>query len=67
MMDFTNFAAVELYHAAEAERKLERDQRKWQRAWRELQRSDIRHAVLTLPGDVAALVESKDRNGVSGY
>ena len=40
-MDFVNFAAVEFVGAIEAQRAFERGQRKWLRAWRQLERTGM--------------------------
>ena len=39
-MVFTDFAALEMYHAVEAEHRQDRDERKWLRIWREFRRAD---------------------------
>lgn len=39
-MDLVNFAPVEFVGAIEAQRAFERDQRKWLRAWRALERAE---------------------------
>lgn len=55
-MDFVNFATVEFVGAIEAQRKYERDQRKWLRAWRKLERSQAKPSVVQ-PGRIAPAPE----------
>lgn len=40
MMDFTGFAALEMYHAVLAEQRQDRQERKWPRLWRDLRRGE---------------------------
>lgn len=59
-MDFVNAAAVEFVGAIEAQRAFERGQRKWLRAWRELERAEREQpAPIALP--VAKADEIRER------
>ena len=53
-MDFTDFVALEMYHAVEAEHRQDRDEVKWLRIWREFRRADRISASKMASGDAAS-------------
>jgi hypothetical protein len=61
-MDFVNAAAVEYVGAIEAQREHERRERKWLRAWRQLEREGLdASAPIRLPSRVPDEQEAETR------
>ena len=54
MMDFTSFAALEMYHAVLAEQQQDRRERKWSRLWRDLRRRNALAPTTITPAKPSA-------------
>ncbi len=66
-MDFTDFTALEMYHAVEAEHRQDRDERKWRRIWREFQRTDKLGASRITAADAPAKPELPPAGSRPGF